>query len=167
MLHKCVDCLGSNVLLKPERLDDLSSLGQHVWLNESLVTLKSRPFLTHGHVHNFFVLVHTIIRVRQFLDKVFEGELFVSLLCVKNHSLHLVVDPFVFEVLYPLFPDLLGPLELLLVSIFIDTSPRASPLVPASLHFDSRHLVLQVTLDFVGFFSFELLVNFIVILSNK
>ena len=103
----------------------------------------------------------------QFLDEIFESEFLVSFLCVEDHSLHLVIDSLVLEVLYSFLSDLLSPLHLLLMSVLVDATAGTSPLVPASLHFDGWDLALQVIFDFVLLFSFELIVNFIVVFGNK
>ena len=103
----------------------------------------------------------------QFLDEIFECEFLVSFLGVENNTFHLVIDSLVLEVLYPLLSDLLSPLHLLLMSVLVDATARAGPLVPASLHFDGWDLAFQVIFDFILLFSFELIVNFIVVFGNK
>ena len=51
MLYQLLDRLQGNIFLESERLNDLASLNQHVFLDQALVRVLGVPLLANRHAH--------------------------------------------------------------------------------------------------------------------
>lgn len=80
MLHQLLNRLQGYFFLESKRLDYLSSLSEHITLNQPFVRVLSVPLFADGHAHKGVKLLRAVVLVRQVLDPVLLSELLVSLL---------------------------------------------------------------------------------------